>query len=248
MKVDPARLAAYDVLVAVREQDSYANLALPALLRERRIEGRDAAFTTELVGGTLRGLGAYDAVLDHLAARRPDPGVRDALRLGAHQLLAMRVPDHAAVASTVELVRTRVGHKPAGFTNAVMRRMAAHDLAGWMEVLDAPLAGAVLAPGLDRRRARRGARPARRARGAARRGQRAAPGDAGGAAGAVDGGGADASVGATWFRQAQPPGVRSPPSRPSGWCWSRVTPATSRPCARGVPGCRTRGPSWSRSP
>ncbi len=190
MKVDPARLAAYDVLVAVREQDSYANLALPALLRERGIEGRDAAFTTELVGGTLRGLGAYDAVLDHLATRRPDPGVRDALRLGAHQLLAMRVPDHAAVASTVELVRTRVGHKPAGFTNAVMRRMAAHDLAGWMEVLDAPLAVRfshpawivdALAEALDRPDG---------ARGAARRGQRAAPGDARGAAGVVDRGGA----------------------------------------------------------
>ena len=99
--VDPARLAAYDVLVAVREDDAYANLVLPQLLRERRIEGRDAAFATELVGGTLRGLRSYDAVIDHLAGRRPDPPVRDALRLGAHQLLAMRVPDHAAVTSTV---------------------------------------------------------------------------------------------------------------------------------------------------
>ncbi len=139
MKVDPARLAAYDVLVAVRELDAYANLLLPGLLRERGITGRDAAFTTELVGGTLRGLGSYDAVLDHLASRPPDPAVRDALRLGAHQVLAMRVPDHAAVASTVELVRARVGHKPAGFANALMRRVAAHDLAGWMDALDAPL-------------------------------------------------------------------------------------------------------------
>jgi 16S rRNA (cytosine967-C5)-methyltransferase len=140
VSIDPARLVAYDVLVAVREQDAYANLTLPALLRERRIEGRDAAFATELVGGTLRGLGAYDAVVDHLATRPPDPGVRDALRLGAHQLLDMRVPDHAAVTSTVELVRARVGHKPAGFTNAVMRRIAARDLAGWMKELEAPLA------------------------------------------------------------------------------------------------------------
>jgi 16S rRNA (cytosine967-C5)-methyltransferase len=139
VKVDAARLAAYDVLVAVREQDAYANLTLPALLRERRIEGRDAAFATELVGGTLRGLGAYDAVVDHLASRPPDPAVRDALRLGAHQLLGMRVPDHAAVTSTVELVRARVGHKPAGFANAVLRRMAARDLPGWMDELDAPV-------------------------------------------------------------------------------------------------------------
>jgi 16S rRNA (cytosine967-C5)-methyltransferase len=140
VKVDPARLAAYDVLVAVREDDAYANLVLSQLLRERGIEGRDAAFATELVGGTLRGQGTYDAVVDHLAGRRPDPGVRDALRLGAHQVLAMRVPDHAAVASTVELVRTRVGHKPAGFANALMRRIAAQSLGEWMTTLDAPVA------------------------------------------------------------------------------------------------------------
>jgi 16S rRNA (cytosine967-C5)-methyltransferase len=136
-KVDPARLAAYDVLVAVREEDAYANLVLPQLLRERGIEGRDAAFTTELVGGTLRALSSYDAVIDHLSARSPDPGVRDALRLGAHQVLGMRVPDHAAVDSTVELVRARIGHKPAGFTNALMRRIAAHDLDTWMDTVGA---------------------------------------------------------------------------------------------------------------
>ena len=134
-KVDPSRLAAYDVLVAVREDDAYANLVLPHLLREREITGRDAAFATELVGGTLRGQSSYDVVIDHLAGRRPDAAVRDALRLGAHQILGMRVPDHAAVDSTVELVRARVGHKPAGFTNAVMRRIAAHDLGGWMDSL-----------------------------------------------------------------------------------------------------------------
>ncbi len=136
-KVDAPRLLAYDVLVAVREDDAYANLVLPQLLRERGLGGRDAAFATELVGGTLRGLGSYDAVIDHLAGRAPDPGVRDALRLGAHQVLGMRVPDHAAVASTVELVRSRVGHKPAGFTNALMRRIAARDLDTWMSDLDA---------------------------------------------------------------------------------------------------------------
>ena len=136
-RIDPARLAAYDVLVAVRVDDAYANLVLPQLLRERRIEGRDAAFTTELVGGTLRGQLTYDAIVDSLAGRTPDPAVRDALRLGAHQVLALRVPDHAAVASTVELVRKRVGHKPAGFTNALMRRIAERDLAGWMDHLGA---------------------------------------------------------------------------------------------------------------
>ena len=52
--LDPARQAAFDVLRAVSERDAYANLVLPALLRERGITGRDAAFATELAYGTCR--------------------------------------------------------------------------------------------------------------------------------------------------------------------------------------------------
>lgn len=134
-KVDPARLAAYDVLVAVREQEAYTNLVLPPLLRSRALTGRDAAFATELVSGTIRRQGTYDAVLAACVDRplaKVDPGVLDALRLGAHQLLAMRVPSHAAVGTSVDLVRSAVGPGPAGFVNAVLRKVAAHDLSGWV--------------------------------------------------------------------------------------------------------------------
>ena len=134
-KVDAARLLAYDVLVAVREQDAYTNLLLASMLRERQVSGRDAAFATELVSGTIRRQGTYDAVIAACVNRplsKVDAGVLDALRLGTHQLLAMRVPTHAAVSTTVELVRQRVGHGPAGFVNAVLRKVAAHDLAGWV--------------------------------------------------------------------------------------------------------------------
>jgi 16S rRNA (cytosine967-C5)-methyltransferase len=126
---------AYDVLVAVREQDAYTNLLLASLLRERGITGRDAAFATELVSGTIRRQGTYDAVIAACVDRplaKVDPGVLDALRLGAHQILGMRVPTHAAVSTSVELVRARIGHGPAGFVNAVLRKVARHDLAGWV--------------------------------------------------------------------------------------------------------------------
>jgi 16S rRNA (cytosine967-C5)-methyltransferase len=138
---DPPRRAALDVLRAVAERDAYANLLLPALLRERRITGRDAAFATELVYGTLRGLGTYDAVLDACTDRpldAVDPAVRDVLRLGAHQLLAMRVPAHAAVSTTVDLARAATGPGPARFVNAVLRRMAQHDWDGWISRLAPP--------------------------------------------------------------------------------------------------------------
>ena len=137
-KVDAARLVAFDVLVAVREQDAYTNLLLAAILRERQVTGRDAAFATELVSGTIRRQGTYDKVVAACVDRplsKIDATVLDALRLGCHQLLSMRVPTHAAVSTTVDLVRQRVGHGPAGFVNAVLRKVAAHDLAGWVRRL-----------------------------------------------------------------------------------------------------------------
>lgn len=123
------------MLAAVREQDAYTNLVLATVLRNAGLTGRDAAFATELVSGTVRRQGTYDAILAANLDRplaKVDPAVLDALRLGAHQVLAMRVPSHAAVGTTVELVRDRVGHGPAGFVNAVLRKVAAHDLAGWV--------------------------------------------------------------------------------------------------------------------
>jgi 16S rRNA (cytosine967-C5)-methyltransferase len=108
---------------------------LPGLLRRAGLHGRDAAFTTELACGALRGRGSYDAVIA-ACARRPvteiDPPLLDVLRLGAHQLLATRVPPHAAVAATVDLARAELGGAPAGFANAVLRAMSQRDLDSWL--------------------------------------------------------------------------------------------------------------------
>jgi len=133
LATDRARLVAFDVLRAIDEQDAYANIELSRLLRERRVTGRDAALATELVGGTLRLQGAYDAVIDQLVDRALDAPVRDALRLGSHQLLSMRVPTHAAVGTTVDLVKQRVGHRPSGLVNAVLRKVAARTLDDWLD-------------------------------------------------------------------------------------------------------------------
>jgi 16S rRNA (cytosine967-C5)-methyltransferase len=135
-RTDPARRAAYDVLRAVADRDAYANLLLPALLAERGLAGRDAAFATELTYGTLRGRGTYDAVLAACSDRDEiDPPVRDVLRLGAHQLLATRVGRHAAVATSVDLAKDVCGPRPSGFVNAVLRRVATRDLDGWVQIV-----------------------------------------------------------------------------------------------------------------
>lgn len=130
---DVAREAAFDALRAVDERDAFVNLLLPSLLRERRVDSRTAAFVTELVHGTLRWRGTYDAIIDHLAAGRAiEPAVRDVLRLGCHQLLSMRVPDHAAVSTSVDLVTSSVGRRATGFTNAILRRVATRPLDAWL--------------------------------------------------------------------------------------------------------------------
>ncbi len=135
---DPVRLVAFHALRAVAERDAYVNLVLPAMLTEHHITGRDAAFATELVHGTLRRRGTYDAVIDHVAKKglgSIDPPVLDALRLGAHQLLGMRVPAHAAVSTTVDVVRREAGHKPVHFTNALLRSIGKRDLDEWVETI-----------------------------------------------------------------------------------------------------------------
>lgn len=135
---DPARLAALEALQAVRERDAYANLALPAVLRERGITGRDAALATELAYGACRARGLLDAILTE-SSNRPlsdvDPLLLDALRLGAYQLLRTAVPAHAAVDSTVDLVRAKAGSHLAGFANAVLRRVAECDQGQWIDRL-----------------------------------------------------------------------------------------------------------------
>jgi 16S rRNA (cytosine967-C5)-methyltransferase len=132
---DPARLVAYETLRAVAERDAYANLVLPGLLRRAGLRGRDAGLATELAYGTLRGQGSYDAVLAACIDRplaAVDPAVLDALRLGVHQLLNTRVPQHAAVSTTVDLVRATSGPGASKFANAVLRRVTEREADTWL--------------------------------------------------------------------------------------------------------------------
>ncbi|MEV6952172.1 transcription antitermination factor NusB [Streptomyces sp. NPDC051183] len=142
---DPVRMLAFEALRAVGERDAYANLVLPPLLRKARqdenFQARDAALATELVYGTLRRQGTYDAVIKACIdrpLREVDPPVLDVLSLGAHQLLGTRIPTHAAVSASVELARVVLGDGRAKFVNAVLRKIAAHDLDGWLERVAPP--------------------------------------------------------------------------------------------------------------
>ncbi|MEZ0365667.1 RsmB/NOP family class I SAM-dependent RNA methyltransferase [Mycobacterium sp. pUA109] len=136
--LDPARRAAFDVLRAVTDRDAYPNLALPALLRDRGITGRDAAFATELTYGTCRTRGLLDAVIAAAAERPADtinPVLLDLLRLGCYQLLRTRVDAHAAVSTTVDQAGIEFDSARAGFVNGVLRTISAREEQSWVAEL-----------------------------------------------------------------------------------------------------------------
>ena len=137
-RADPARLVAFEVLRAVASEDAYANLVLPARIRHHGLDKRDAGFATELSYGALRGQGTYDTILSRCVDRpldQLDPAILDALRIGVHQLVAMRVPAHAALDQTVGLARAVIGAGPSALINAVLRKVSAHTLEEWLELL-----------------------------------------------------------------------------------------------------------------
>ncbi len=132
---DLPRSIAFDVLNQVTDSDAYANLVLPPALSRAGIRGRDAGFATELAYGTLRMQGRYDAIIAKCTDRplaQIDANVLNLARMGAHQLLGMRVASHAAVSETVGLARQEIGAGPAQFLNAILRRVSERSLDEWL--------------------------------------------------------------------------------------------------------------------
>lgn len=122
-ETDPRRLAA-DVLLAV-DDGQWSDEALARALDAARLGDADRALATRLVYGTLARRRSVDYTIEAWAARplaKIDPVVLTALRLGLFQMEFLdRVPDHAAVMTSVELVARRAA-SAKGFVNALLRR------------------------------------------------------------------------------------------------------------------------------
>lgn len=136
--VDTARSVAFHVLHRVSSENAFANLTLPKLLNKANVHGRDAAFATELTYGTLRTVGVLDALIGECSSRGLNtihPELLDALRLGAYQLMYMRVEPHAAVDTTVRIVEALGHDKAKGFVNGILRTISRSTPAEWMDRL-----------------------------------------------------------------------------------------------------------------
>src|SRR5258708_31224467 len=126
MPVSPARAAAFEILMRIETTDAYASELLHSS-RFEKLSPADRGLLTELVMGVLR----WRGVLDEKIASRSSQGlakldleVLTALRLGAYQSLFLdRVPRHAAVNESVELVKGAHKRSAAGLVNAVLRKI-----------------------------------------------------------------------------------------------------------------------------
>ena len=134
-----ARSVALDLLNKITFEDSYANLVMPTLLEEAKLNQRDSALAQELAFSTLRWQTTYDFILDQVSSRPTneiDAIVLNALRMGCHQLLQMRIPPHAAINETVNLIRAVVGEKAVGFANGVLRRVSEKSFEDWIDIAE----------------------------------------------------------------------------------------------------------------
>jgi 16S rRNA (cytosine967-C5)-methyltransferase len=121
--ISPARSLAYDILRKV-DAGGYASDLL--LARAAGLPSRDAGLAQEIVFGVLRYRAQLDYLVAHYSGRRQnlDAEVRTALRMGIYQLRYLeRIPAHAAVTESVELVKRARKRSAAGLVNAVLRQV-----------------------------------------------------------------------------------------------------------------------------
>ena len=130
------RALAFELLRRVAEDDSYANLLLPKLLSDAKVDSRDAGFIQELAFGTLRNKLLYEKIIELASAREIrtiDSHALIVLLLGSHQILGMRVPAHAAINESVNLAKQKASQSAAGFVNAVLRRISERSREQWID-------------------------------------------------------------------------------------------------------------------
>lgn len=127
MPISPARSAAFSILLRVEQEDAYASELLHSA-QYARLSPADHGLTTELVMGVLRWRSLLDqqiAAQSSYGLKKLDPEILTALRLGFYQIgFLERVPTHAAVHESVELVKQARKRSAAGFVNAILRKAA----------------------------------------------------------------------------------------------------------------------------
>ena len=128
MPISPARAAAFDILLRVESESSYASDLLHSE-SYKQLSNSDHALATELIMGVLRWRSSLEAEIQKASAQplaKLDLEVLIALRIGLYQFRHLdRIPQRAALHESVELAKRARKRSAAPFVNAVLRKLAA---------------------------------------------------------------------------------------------------------------------------
>ena len=131
MPISPARAAAFDILLRIERESSYASELLHSETH-KHLSTADHALTTELVMGVLRWRARLDDEVTSASSQplsRLDLEILISLRLALYQFRWLdRIPARAALHESVELVKRARKRSAAPFVNAVLRKLSNNPL------------------------------------------------------------------------------------------------------------------------
>ena len=123
-----ARATALRVLVSCRSNGAWADAALKAQISRDGLSGPDAALCSRIVYGVMQHQMLLDFYIGAYCSQKPDhlqPPLLEILRIGAYQILFLdKIPDSAAVNTSVELAKLSKRGQASGLVNAVLRKIS----------------------------------------------------------------------------------------------------------------------------
>ncbi len=125
---ETARTTALRVLVSCRSHGAWADAALRAQISRDGLTGQDAALCSRIVYGVMQNRMLLDHYISAYCSQKPDhlqPPLLEILRIGAYQIVFLdKVPDSAAVNTSVELAKLAKRGQASGLVNAVLRKIS----------------------------------------------------------------------------------------------------------------------------
>lgn len=128
MKISPARVAAFEILLKIEKEKAYSSILLPNY--ESGLDEKDKGLCHSITLGVLRRKLYLDAIIAKLSGgRKIDPEVAIALRIGLFQMLFLeKIPDYSAVTESVNLVQRARKTSAKSFVNALLRRASRENI------------------------------------------------------------------------------------------------------------------------
>ena len=121
MNISPSRKAAFDILYKIDREGAFSSVLLPYHTAGHSEADRGLCY--EITYGVLRHQLYLDRIMDHFSSNKKlDPAVSIAIQMALFQIIFLdRIPDHAAINDSVELVARARKRSAKGFVNAILR-------------------------------------------------------------------------------------------------------------------------------